>query len=155
MPAKINFSFLFLLFSLVLLVGCGNRPTISDAQNAIKIEKELAKIEVAKSSLATMRDSVGYMEAVKEFPAEPEPLHMFSLKEFLNNNDCYMYFDTGQLSNAKECYRLTVVRLIKETYYADVLTDKAYKLEVSNFQYNQTVNAMFDVLGIPAQQSKP
>lgn len=133
----------------LIVAGCSSTK-ITDAQNRVKIDLEIAKLEMAKASMKQIYDSVPELskESLKE-PPPPEPLHVLSLKTFLEENDCAVLLSDGFLEQGIGCYELTRVRLIRETYYADLMSDQLYESQYKRYQLGKLIESMYKVLDIP------
>lgn len=132
----------------LLLTGCTNNPTMTEAETYFQVKAEQTKYDLYKERI---KDSKARLtEVLPELltnQQEPPPSRLGALTAFLEHNDC----TDAQLSfQAKmNCYRVTRVLLINTTRELDRTDVKLYAGQRTVTQLVDNINMLIDSLDTP------
>jgi len=98
----------------MILVGCSNNPSISEANTYLQVKSEQTKLDLFRDRVVASKDQLTEVPpGLLTDQTEPPPSLLGELTDFLEQNDC----TDKQLSfqSKMNCYRVTRVKLINAT----------------------------------------
>lgn len=126
---------------LFFLFGCSNQPSFQEGSAQLKVETELAKIQVVKSNIGALRSSVmNIPDYLREQPPTIPPSELEALKVYLSQYKCV------EGPDLMKCHRRTVVQSIEMANRADQNSDELYGTKVTVHQLLRTIDRIYAIL---------
>ena len=132
---------LLLVLMISITASCTSKPKITDADTFVDSKVQIAKLELYKSQLATLKDSLISIPAeVYSKDWKVRESNIGKLDYYLQNNNCMTVEDT------QGCYRETRLILITTTKELDAANDKINLLNQVVDRLSGNVSAIIDNL---------
>ncbi|UVD32127.1 hypothetical protein [Vibrio phage phiKT1028] len=129
---------LIVLFS---LLGCSSQPSFEEGSAQLKVETEIAKLDVVRANVGSLRSSVTDIPAyLKEDPPVFPPSELERMKTFLDSQQC----EGDQVP--KQCLLATVIYSIELANRADSQAEELHGAKVTVNQLIRTLDRIYAIL---------
>ena len=129
------------LLMIFTIVGCSHKATISEADTYVQSKTEIAKLDLYKSQIANLKDSlIDIPPNVYSKDWKKRESNVGKLDYYLSNNDCQAAADF------QGCYRETRLLLITTTKELDAANDKINLLNEVIDKMTGNVSSIIDNL---------
>lgn len=125
-----------------LLLGCSSNPSFTEGEAQLKVQTEVAKMDIIKANIGSLRSSViDIPPYLKEDPPTLPPSELDALKAYLDSNKC-----KGEVVE-KKCHYATVVYSIEMANRADANSEELFGAKTTVHNLLRTINRIYDILG--------
>lgn len=129
------------LLMIFTIAGCSHKPTISEADTYVQSRTEIAKLDLYKSQIANLKDSlIDIPSNVYSKDQKKRESNVKKLDYYLSNNNCQTAIDF------QGCYRETRLLLITTTKELDAANDKINLLDEVIDRMTGNVSSIIDNL---------
>ncbi|UPT53900.1 hypothetical protein [Vibrio phage phiKT1019] len=139
---KVNVGTVLLITFLVfLLSGCSSKPSFQEGSAQLKVNAEVAKMDIVRANVGALRSSVlDIPPYLTENPPTLSPSELGLLQAYLSSNKC-----EGELVD-KRCHYATVVYTIELANRSDGRSEELYGAKVTIQSLLKTLNRIYAIL---------
>lgn len=139
--SKLGLLTVVILVALFALLGCSSQPSFEEGSAQLKVETEIAKMDVIRANIGSLRSSVVDIPSyLKEDPPSFPPSELEALKLFLDTQKCQ-----GD-PVPKSCLLTTVIYSIELANRADDGSEKLHGAKVTVNQLIRTLDRIYAIL---------
>ncbi|QCW23290.1 hypothetical protein HWC35_gp044 [Vibrio phage USC-1] len=129
------------VMAIMLLTGCSTKPSFQEGSAQLKVNAEVAKMDIVRANVGALRSSVlDIPPYLKENPPKLSPSELLALQTFLSSNKC-----EGDLV-PRECHYASIVYTIELANRSDQRSEELYGAKVTIQSLLKTLNRIYAIL---------
>lgn len=146
---KVNIGLLtVVVFAVLLLSGCSSKPSFEEGTAQLRVNAEVAKMDVVRANIGALRSSVlDIPPYLKENPPKLSPSELGMLQAYLSSNKC-----EGELIE-KRCHYASVIYAIELANRSDTRSEELYGAKVTIQSLLKTLDRIYAILQPPPPDS--